>query len=313
MERRLNFRAGIDENGLGARLGPLVVTGVLARVTEQGDRLLSRKPPRRLRDDLGDSKELVSHGDVALGEAWARALGRGPARSPAEIVASLCLESEEELRSPCPSHVAAQCWSAEAEKFVAEDSDVERIRGHLRFWAERGVEIVSVTSSVVCTKRLNDAKGSGGNRFVSDLHAMERLVLSFRRTAGEDLVAVCGKVGGIEDYSRFFGPLSHGLHAELGRSRAKSAYLFPNVGEVRFVRDADAKDCLVMLASIVGKWAREVLMARIATHYRGTDPESVSVSGYHDPVTARFVDETALLRKKRRVPDDCFERARDAR
>ena len=31
MER---FRIGVDENGLGPRLGPLVVTAVIARVTE---------------------------------------------------------------------------------------------------------------------------------------------------------------------------------------------------------------------------------------------------------------------------------------
>src|SRR4051812_13105688 len=68
------FRIGADENGLGARLGPLVVTAVLARVTEQGQRVLSRRPPKRLQADLGDSKLLVSHGDVALGEAWSRAL-----------------------------------------------------------------------------------------------------------------------------------------------------------------------------------------------------------------------------------------------
>ena len=38
------------------------------------------------------------------------------------------------------------------------------------------------------------------------------------------------------------------------------------------------------------------------------DPD---VSGYHDPVTARFVDRTALVRKRRKMPDRCFERERD--
>jgi hypothetical protein len=76
------------------------------------------------------------------------------------------------------------------------------------------------------------------------------------------------------------------------------------------VRDADASDPLVMLASLVGKWVRELFMSRIARHYpsKADDPRP---SGYHDPVTDRFVRATALLRKKREIPARCFERDRD--
>jgi hypothetical protein len=33
------------------------------------------------------------------------------------------------------------------------------------------------------------------------------------------------------------------------------------------------------------------------------------VSGYHDPVTARFVEATVPIRKKLKLPIACFERA----
>lgn len=302
----------MDENGLGARLGPLVVTAVLARVTEQGNRLLSRRPPPRLRADLDDSKELVSHGNVALGEAWTRVLVGNLALTPADLIARLSLEGVAHLTAPCPSHVAPQCWSVRRERFAAEAEALERLSGHLKWWAARGVEILAVKSSVICTKRLNLARSGGGNRFISDLHAMERLVIGLRGQVDADVLAVCGKVGGIDDYSKFFGPLSRqALHAELEQGRALSAYHFPKIGEVRFVRDADARDCLVMLASIIGKYVRELLMARVSSFYRGEDTDDVgAASGYHDPVTARFVEATALLRSKRRIPADCFERDR---
>jgi hypothetical protein len=224
---------------------------------------------------------------------------------------ALAFEEMSHLTAECPSHVEAQCWAESTAAFVAEEADVRRIAGHLAFWAERGIEVVSVRSSIVCTKRLNAARAAGGNRFISDLHAMERLVLGFRKTADADVLAVCGKVGGMDDYGKFFGPLSqsHGLYAEICRGKAKSAYHFPRVGEVRFVRDADAADCLVMLASIVGKYVREILMGRIVGHY-AAETGLDSVSGYHDPVTARFVEATSLMRKTRKVPKDCFERAR---
>lgn len=301
------FRIGTDENGLGARLGPLVVTAVLAEVDERGERLLRRKLPRAIAELIGDSKDRVSHADVALGEAWARALVPD-ASGPNALFSALSLEGHERLHAPCPSHVKSQCWAFESEAFVADNelvSDAVRVLGELE---RRGVKVISAKSSVLCTERLNAAKVCGKNRFVADLHAMEALVLAHRERAGADVVAVCGKVGGMGDYSRFFGPLAGYLHVVLERRREHSAYRFPGVGELHFVQDADARDPLVMLASLVGKWVRELLMARVSRWYGLGEGELPS--GYHDPVTARFVEQTALVRKRRSVPDTCFERAR---
>jgi ribonuclease HII len=308
------FRIGADENGLGARLGPLVVTAVLARVDEAGERQLRRRLPIKVRRDLGDSKKLISHRDYALGEAWARALVSGEPKTPSELVAELTLESAAELRAPCPEHVGAQCWSVQGEDFCAEQELVDRVRGHRALLQSRGIQVLSVKSSVVCTQKLNRERDAGGNRFVSDLHAMERLVLALRRRAGADVHAVCGKVGGMGEYSKFFGPLAGWLHAIVQQGRARSAYRFPGLGEVHFVRDADARDPLVMLASLVGKYVRELFMERVARFYAaGADAQDAArPSGYSDPVTARFVASTELVRLKRRVPDTCFVRTRDA-
>lgn len=272
--------------------------------------MLARRPPKRLRSDLGDSKELVSHGDFALGEAWARALV-GSADTPDELFARLTLEGMPTLQEPCPDHVRHQCWSIDKATFISDEGTVRRLQKHLAHWAECGIEILEVRSSVLCVKRLNAARANGHTRFTSDLHAMERLVLALRERAGCDVVAVCGKVGGMGDYSRFFGPLSMRLHTVLESGRARSGYYFPGLGELHFVRDVDSRDQLVMLASMVGKYVRELLMSRVATFYTSGSDEQEAPSGYHDPVTARFVRATALARRKRQVPDDCFERARD--
>ena len=304
------FRVGADENGLGARLGPLVVTAVLARVSERGRRTLSRKLPRAIRADLDDSKRLMSHTDVALGEAWARVLAKKPVSSPAQLFEQLSLEGLTKLKKPCESHVAGQCWNDRRERFLAEDAHVERIGEHRAALAERGVELLSVRSSIVCTKTLNEAKKRGTNRFVSDLNAMEALVLELRAEAGGEVEAICGKVGGIAEYSKYFGPLSGRLHAILGEGRARSGYRFPGLGEVHFVRDADAGDPLVSLSSLVGKYVRELFMSRIGQHYGDETSTDKRPSGYHDPVTAGFVLRSELLRRSRNIPDHCFERER---
>jgi hypothetical protein len=208
--------------------------------------------------------------------------------------------------------VESQCWSVAEDGFIAPPELIERLRGHLDFWAARGVVVEEVRTAIRCTERLNHDRANGKNRFLTDLHAMEDLILAFRAKAGRSVLAVCGKVGGMDDYSRFFGPLSGHLHTELARGKALSAYHFPLVGEVRFLRDADGKDALVMLASLVGKYVRELFMARINQFYEHSlGPEPVPVSGDHDPLTTRFVRATELVRRTARVPDGCFERARD--
>lgn len=309
-EEPASLRVGIDENGLGARLGPLVVTSVTARVGAPGRAALARPLPASIAADLDDSKRLVAHGDVALAEAWARALVPSAA-TPAELFGALSLEGEAELRSECPSAAAPQCWHVASERFVAPAALSARVAGHLAALAALGIAVTEARSSVVCVRRLNGARDRGVNRFAADLHAMERLTLAARERHGAPVDVVCGKVGGIRAYGRCFGPLSGRLHVVVEEEPGLSAYRFPGLGELRFVRDADAADPLVMVASLVGKWVREVLMARIAEfhHHALGAPSRRSPSGYHDPITAAFVRETREGRARAGIPDACFERA----
>lgn len=308
---------GIDENGLGARLGPLLVTGVLAEVDERGERLLRRKLPPRLRADLDDSKRLMSCHDVTLGEAWARSLARcqhpdaPKATTPEELFEQLSLEGKEHLSRPCPDRARPQCWNTQGETFGAEPDLLARIDGHVAFLAARGVHFKAVKSSTLCAKELNRLKEAGIHRFAADLHAMERLVLELREQAGRDVRVTCGKVGGIHEYGRFWGPLAGRLHNVLEEGRARSAYRFPGIGELAFVRDADASHPLVMVSSLVGKYLRELLMHRIARYWG--HPEGERPSGYHDPVTERFVQLSSEARRRRSLPITCFERTLDGK
>jgi hypothetical protein len=293
----------------------MVVTAVLAEASEDGVRFLSRKLPPRMREDLDDSKRLMSHVDVGIGEAWARVLTGETAGAPAALFEQLSHEGLTKLREPCPKTAHAQCWTETAEAFCATEEQLSRARKHVQTFEKRGVRLLAVRSSVICTQQLNSNRERGINRFVSDLHAMESLILAHKARAGAPIEAVCGKVGGIGEYGKFFGPLAGWLHATIVEGQAESAYQFPTLGRIRFVRDADARAPLVMLASLVGKYVRELFMGRIARHYDSAaakgDQAPPRPSGYHDPVTAAFVERTALLRKKKRLPDRCFERDRD--
>lgn len=303
---------GIDENGLGPRLGPLIVTAVALEAAPGAEKAALKKPPKSLSGRLADSKALVRYGSSSLGEAWARAIaarvGLPAAASPDALVHALALEQKDDLRRQCPSEHERQCWCPNTEKFEADDDAVALAARDLDKLEKQGLCVRALRVAIVCTRRLNDAASKGVSRFVVDLNAMERLVLALRSELGEEVLAICGKVGGYDRYESAFGPLSGHLRVALKESRKRSEYRFPGVGTLAFVRDADDSHLVVSLASLVGKWARDLLMNRIVRYHREQVPDLPDASGYHDPVTTRFVEATALTRKQQKLPNDCFER-----
>ena len=168
------------------------------------------------------------------------------------------------------------------------------------------MDVLGARVAIVCAKRLNDGVARGLSRFDIDLHTMERLVTNAAREAGGPVVATCGKVGGFDRYGESFA--SFLLHTPVVEGRARSEYRVPGVGSVAFVRDAEENDILVAMASLVGKWVRDLLMRRIVRYHREAVPDLPDASGYHDPVTTSFIAATALSRKKARISDDCFVR-----
>lgn len=292
----------------------MVVTSVLTEVDEAGAKIVVSRPRGAVAERIGDSKKLVAFQDSSLGEAWARAILRragGSARNPAELLAAMALDPEAVLQAPCPSHHVDLCWSTEGEVFASDDAAVELVTKDLEKLERKGVRIRFARVAVVCTKRLNEATDRGLSRFGVDLHTMERLTLDAQRVAGAEVYALCGKVGGFDFYGKQFGPLAGYLHTALVEGRARSEYLVPGVGRLAFVRDADDTHLVVGLASLVGKWVRDHLMRRVVRYHRTHDTEDLNLpnaSGYHDPVTARFVKASALIRKNKNVHHACFER-----
>jgi ribonuclease HII len=75
--------------------------------------------------------------------------------------------------------------------------------------------------------------------------------------------------------------------------------------ELRFVRDGDALHLPVAVASMIGKYLRELAMERLgASLGAAEDPPS----GYRDGRTKAFVRESAALRAALGLPDSCFLR-----
>lgn len=299
---------GVDENGLGPLLGPLVTTSVSLRLARYQSGRLSN-----LGRELGidDSKATAAFGRMALAEGLALAvLERAYGQLPGDVEAllsGLLLDTPNLLRSRCPGASLPQCWSIPI-ALPCFGGDVDEGRRTLQILARRGVHILRAKSAVACTRFLNDRLNEGQSRVEVDLELMERLVLDARAHADEDVFAICGMVGGIRNY---VDKMRHFPRHGIGVRRAPQgtlAYDVEGVGQVRFEIDADANHFPVSLASMIGKYLRELWMLRHNRFYQARDPQLLDVSGYHDPVTRRFIVASEPLRKQLGVSEACFVR-----
>ncbi|MFT5359483.1 MAG: ribonuclease HII [Polyangiales bacterium] len=295
---------GVDENGLGPLLGPLVATAATIEVSKYDAVKLQALGASA---GVGDSKQHSAFGRMAKAESLTlalteKALGR-PARDADDLFEALTLEGRLGLRAPCPGgQTEKQCWSAPL-PLPAFGGDP--IVGHamLDELKAGGVRVRRVRTTLSCASRINTALAQGDSKLQVDLGLFEDLLLDARGAERKNLLALCGMVGGIRKYENYFRRLS-----PKGKGQGAQAYMVPKLGEVRFEVKADDRHLPVGLASMVGKVVRELAMRRIVLFYQSHDTKLRDVSGYHDPVTKEFVEQTQKLRRRLKIRQACFER-----
>ena len=301
---------GVDENGYGPRLGPLIATAVLIEVPAYDRAELQRAG---MAAGVRDSKQVSAFGKMAHAESLALGLLEqlhGETFADVDgLFSKLCLDDLPSLRAPCPSKSAPQCWGPQL-ALPAFGGDPARAAPWLASMEGLGVQVQHASSAALCARRFNDELDAGVSKSVVDLGLFERLLLDARAAADGDLVAYCGMVGGMLHYPKHFRALCEREVTPVVETRAQRAYEIAGLGQVSFEVHADDRHLPVALASIVGKYVRELWMERQNRFYQGHDPSLRRASGYHDSVTTAFMDGTAALRARRGIADDCFLRRR---
>lgn len=260
---------------------------------------------------IGDSKGLCAHGAMGEVEGFVLAVLEVHLGLRVEtfsgLVAALCLDDDAALRVRCPEGAAPSACFDEAIALPAFGAGVTpALRARATALAAAGVAVSGARFALACARRLRDARDLGQSRFDVDLGDMLRLVARLGAGAASHEVA-CGKVGGRNKYAAALEALSPLVSIEV-ESSALSRYQVPGLGRIAFVRDGDATEPAVAMASLLGKYVRELAMLRHNRFYQARVEGLVAASGYHDPVTARFVDATALVRARLGIDDRCFER-----
>ncbi|MFH0797382.1 MAG: hypothetical protein V2A65_10110 [Candidatus Omnitrophota bacterium] len=350
---------GVDENGYGPLLGPLVVTAVSVTspsaflnssgfLTEEVPDLwlllnLEKQPgetPFVCDSKLvfGNSRKRArSAEDMVLGFFY---LSEGYIPETAdEFLDRILANPVLNVQFPCldkglPKGEIAFCWETDIPLNLSQDRSrkIMDLAAELKEKANgAGVSLERVRSLVVCPSLFNRALKSGGKN-KSDLVVEAGLNLVRQSLDGEPFWASLGKVGGMRYYFPMLSLTFGAEHSVVkvredkkissyfieGLSQNKTNYLpemtTPNVGldtvgKISYLEDGEDSSFLIALASLFGKYVRELFWQKAQAHLRKYK-DFPTVSGYRDALTKRYVKEAMGLCKELGIPEECFLRCK---
>lgn len=316
--------AGIDEAGLGPRLGPLVVALSALRTPDDWDderpwlalgKQITRKPSKRdPRIAVCDSKVLharlgvaglcrpltalltLLHGDELLQEPMTRS------RALHWLTAAPAAGS-----APLP-------WYATETEHPHPDGTAQAAAGLDGLLAETGTQVTALQVLPLTADALNARFDGGRNKseVLQDAAGVlvERLAATF---PNEPIRLTVDRQGGRVRYHPFLSRVFPGTWIDiLSESPILSAYRVRRADapiEIVFRPRADGSAFCVALASIAAKWTRELYMHDLNAFFRQHLPDLPPTAGYAADAP-RFIEAVRPVLAQLRVDDGVFVRIR---
>jgi len=302
------YVVGIDENGLGPRLGMFCVTAVIFECDSYNKNLFWKKASDGAVDD---SKQVMASGRTGKGRKIAAAylaqLDRAP-ETEADFIDIVNFRRDRPFRVDCPECGRSMCRVGDA-VFCGENvSGVsEKLSSSL---CDARIRFAGAESIFYCPEEFNRGIDIFGSKLRLEFSILETFFKKYSTlSASDDKLFICGKLGGTKRYGPYFDYLKKHRLAKASEG-TDSFYEFDGLGRIEFVKDGDSLHLPVALASVFGKLVREIFMERLNDYFGGYIKKLNRVSGYNDPLTREFIEKTAAVRKEQGVPDTCFLRKR---
>jgi len=285
---------GIDENGLGPLLGPMVVTGTLLESDTHSDLWFG---------DISDSKMFFktrSMNNFALVEETAISifylLKKKMPSSPLEILRAFCSNNGCTAGNDiCTGRIPREFTWADSEKAKKRCFEFSQWASH------NNVGIKNVSCVFICPRKLNSFTRNNTKLFLDFLSFCSLI----KEVNGKDKLEVeAGKIGGLKFYMPYIRYSMDDFQSEIVTEKESESIYILNRQEssmrVGFFMDVEKKSFPAALSSIAGKYIREISMLSIR---KSLNIEG-DISGYHDRKTLRQIKGLKL----HDIPEECVFR-----
>ena len=336
---------GIDENGYGPVLGPLVVTATAFKIDRRENFWqllnLAKNPDYPEKLVVTDSKKLFSKNSLnrcRMGEKTVfsffyllfKTFPKNSDRFLSKILLNfslfpqLCKESRTEVK-PCWEEIFLPLWLQESlineattsspvvARFIELKKKIKKEAGKLRKKLKREkIEFLGLKSICICPFQFNRLVKGKSKSYLNYLQ-FEKLISYFLQKKEKNFYISADRIGG---QKRYLPLLKRGFLRDwncqtLEEKKEISSYGLNLKGKeatISFLQNGEEKEFSIALSSLFGKYIREIFMKRINKFFQNYNPELKPVSGYRDSLTKNFIKETKDLRKKLKINEECFLR-----
>lgn len=287
----MKYICGIDENGFGPVMGPLVVTATV----------LSSGIKSSVFPEVKDSKLFFTSGIKRSYEkieefaitVYFILTSKLPS-SPLNIMDRFCLPVKCEKKENI-------CFGNISQKFLwsKPDKAIEKYRNFIEIMK---FKIEDLTCSVICPYEFNRMIEKGNSKFVINLAEFCNLIKKYDESA--EIFA--GKIGGLKYYLKYLKYFFPDFRIfKIIESEKNSIYILKKGKQnlkLGFYLDVEKISFPAAISSIVGKYIREIFMESIRRRI-GIDEK---ISGYRDIKTKKVIkkikfdriEKECVIRKK---------------
>jgi len=335
---------GIDENGLGPFLGPLIITSVEIQESknDQEEKNSNERAPKSKEniiennEEIKDSKAIFSRkieDYEKIEKIFFSIFGKNKNMnfSPPSNIFQVFVKSEfsNEIVELCPISPEKICFPEINIPLWMKNSLTQNEKeGNERKREENGIrqeenEIIaskklSVRYAILCPGLLSKYVRIMGSKFSANSYFMLKMALL---SSSEKVI--CGKSGFKKSYKNEIEKALQDLNINYKKIKTEkerneeSVYeiLIENEGKektlkkIYFIKDADEKFYEVALASKIGKYIREICMLALT---KFLDEKSIfPISGYGKKENLKKIAESIIQKaysKEIKIPQECIER-----
>ena len=319
----MRYFLGIDENGLGPIMGPLVVTGVFAQ---------GRKKFFNWFPGVEDSKTFFRSRDFRSFKkmeemviaAFFAVYNYLPA-GPMELIEKISgfpscpfVIPVEHVPADCKQgagihcgYEGSICYKNVPDSFLwAEISKAEEQGRELKKWmAIEKCILKQIICKVVCPHSFNAFLEKGNSKLFLDFVKFVEII---KDTGKDNIEIFAGKIGGLKDYLPYLRYSFQGW--EITKIEEKKELSFYHIiknqitrFKIGFYLNVEKTSFLAALSSIIGKYVREIFMYGINVSLGNVENR---VSGYRDKRTAAFISKNRSLFKSLNIPKKCLFRCK---